>query len=174
MSTKPLLITLVLAGLSALAVFVVPHHTYPEHSFKPRTLWEIVKPVFAGDLPRGAGPLTALFVFMLLGMFSAVYPVVLVPVIRSSLTVESAATTAPFLQRSWLIAGGVIALLGAAITMLAILVSEMSFGFGVSSASANRTLGFIAIPLFQAIISVLSLVIGASPNAARLAQELVS
>ena len=173
MSTRVLLITAVLTGLSVLAIFVVPHHAYPENTYKPRTLWEIVKPVFAGDLPPRAGALLALFAILLLGAFAALYPVAFAPIVRSALSVEPAVGTAPYVHRAWLIAGGVVALLGAAVTLLVILVSEMSFGWGVSSSSTNRTFGFAAIPLFQAIVALLSLVIGASPAAARLASHIL-
>lgn len=171
MSIKLLIAMVVLTGLSVLAIFVVPHHEYPEHSFKPRTLWEIVKPVFAGDLPHRANAIMALFAFLLLGTFAAVYPIMFVPIMRSSLAVEQAAGASPYTHRSWLIVGGVVAMIGTAINMLAILVSEMSFGFGASSASANRTFGCVAIPLFQAMVSLLSIIIGASPTVARLVAQ---
>lgn len=174
MSTRLLLITGVLTALSALAIFVVPHHAYPEHTYKPRTLWEIVKPVFAGDLPPRAGALMALFALMLLGTFAALYPIALVPMTLSALAAETASETVPYVHRSWLIGGGVVALLGAAVNLFVILVSEMSFGWGVSSSATNRTPGFVAIPLFHAIVALLSLVIGASPAAARLASHIMS
>src|ERR1043165_6739662 len=100
MNTKLLIIMIGLTALSTLAIFVVPHHEYPEHTFKPRTLWEIVKPVFAGDLPHRASAITALFAFLLLGAFAALYPIVLVPIIRSSLAIGQAAESSTYTHRS--------------------------------------------------------------------------
>jgi hypothetical protein len=174
MSTRVLLITAVLTGLSVLAVFVVPHHAYPEHTYKARTLWEIVRPVFSGELPRGVGPLAVLCALVVLGAFAAVYPVALVPLVQSSLVVDQATGAAPMLHRSWFVAGGVVALVGSAVNVLVILVSEMSFGFGASSSSANRTFGFVAIPAFQAGVALVSVVIGALPVGARMAFQIMS
>jgi hypothetical protein len=162
-----LIFLVILAACAALFVFA-PHHRRRPESFKACTLGEIYGGLF-DDFDWMRAPKLGFFVSCALaGIFAAVYPAAMV--LMSRWTIQSAA------QRggAMFVLAGLLAIAGAAVNLLAIIVSHMSFGFGVSQSDKDMTAFVWILPGYQVAFGVLSIVVGCSTTCAGWAHRVVS
>ena len=158
---KTALIVLAMLLLCGGLFFVAPHHRRRENSFHPCTLGGIYGD-FVSSIPELQTPRIGMILLLgLAGIVAAFYPVLLVILVRWK---HDAGAIFVLL--------GIVALLGAVVNFIAMLVSHMTFGFGAST--SNDETAFIAvIPLVQAAFAVASIVIGASSACAGSAGRIV-
>jgi hypothetical protein len=151
-------IVIYLVGLvCGMLFFLVPHHRRGSVSGKRYTLAEIYRELLS-DIPAWLQPRTQFFVFHgLAGVLSAFYPLLLVAIARGlgpNLSAE---------MRGTLIVAGGICVVGAIANVTVMVISAMTFGFGISSSSHKETVYFWIIPIFQAAFALMSIAIGVSP-----------
>jgi hypothetical protein len=142
--------------------FAAPHHRRRENSFQPCTLGGIYGD-FVSSIPELQTPRIGMILFLgLAGIVAAFYPVLLVVLVRWKSDAGAI-----------FVLCGIVALLGAAVNFIAMLVSHMSIGFGSSSSSGDETWFIVIIPLVQAAFAVVSIVIGVSGACAGWASRIV-
>ena len=164
---KALLLSLGLFVVCALLVFVAPHHRRKEELFKPCTLGEVYRDVLR-EMPRDVGGRGLIFLILLnvTGMWASLFPVIFVGMTR--LWPLGQAPGVIYLM------AGLVAVLGAAANFVAMLVSHMSFGFGVSNSSQGETPFIWIIPLFQILFGAGSIVLGCSTRFTALVSQWVN
>ena len=164
---RPTLIVLVTFALCLAAVLAAPHPRRRENSFLACTLGEIYRDIFrsidAWMSPRAAAYLP----FVLAAMFASVYPALLVLMVARLNPQHDAGGF-------FFVFSGLIALAGAAANLLGMIVSHLSFGFGVSTASADQTVFFVILPLAQAAFALAGIAIGSSATCAAIASRYVT
>jgi hypothetical protein len=159
---RAILIAVVLLVLSALLVFVAPHHWRRENSFKECTLAEIYAKFFRDTAPELLSPeliSPRIIAFVLLGcagVVAAFYPALFVLLGRWFL--PPVGQTGSFL----FIAGGVIATAGAFANFVAMIVSHLNLAVGGSSSSGDESHFLWIIPLYHLLFAVASIAMGTS------------
>jgi len=150
---KLVAITCVLLLICALLFFLAPHHRRDASLFKPSTLFGIYRDLFSEFTSIPPQRVGLFMAFAIAGIFASFYPAILPAMLRHN-------------QRgAILVLWAVVVLVGAVVNFLAMLVSHMTIGFGVSQ-SHDETPFIFAIPIFQALFAVASLVFGFSSSAA--------
>src|SRR4051812_36264737 len=123
--------SIVLASCVALFVFA-PHHRRRGELFRPCTLAEIYCDLFSKMPPR-VTPERAVFALLAVtGLVTCLYPPVLVLMVRFLRAGQQHRAGGGIF-----VLAGLIALAGAAANFIAMLVSHMTFGFGVSDSSSR-------------------------------------
>jgi hypothetical protein len=157
---KPMIIAVVLLFLSALLFFVAPHHRRRENSFNACTLSEIYGKFFQ-DLPEIISPRLPLFLLLgCAGIVAGFYPVIFALLAHWLLPASGQNDRVIFLL------GGLMAAVGAFANFIAIIVSHLSLGFGVSTSSRDETPFLWIIPLFQMFFAAASIAVGSSAEVA--------
>jgi hypothetical protein len=143
--------------------FAAPHHRRRESSMQPCTLGGIYGD-FIGAIPDLQTPRIGMLVLLgLAGVLASFYPALLVLLARWRSSTGGAL----------LVLGGIVALLGAAVNFIVMLVSHMSLGFGTSSSSGDETPFIVVIPLVQIVFALASIAIGVSSACAGWASRVV-
>jgi hypothetical protein len=159
-----------LLGLTLIAcvvAIVVPHHVYKPDSFKKNTLAAIYVDMYR-EIPRTR--MARIWGFLILysiGVVSSFYPAILVAMLRW--VVPTASGTGGL----WFVGGGLSALVGAAVNLLLILLSHVNFAWGGSSSTKDQTIFAWLLPLSQAVVAILSIVVGFSATCALFARSFV-
>jgi MFS family permease len=157
---KAALLVFCMVVVCALLVFLAPHHRRVADPFKACTLGEIYMQ-FLRDAPILESP-KPLFLLMLFvaAMLSAFYPAIFVALAAWFSPVGASSGGALFVM------GGLFAAAGAVANFIGMLVSHMSFGFGVSDSSRDQTPFLWIIPSFQLLFALFSILFGVSARCA--------
>ena len=122
---------------SAPDMLAVVNHMRAQHGHAPMPLADL-RPVVS----KGAR-----------AMLAAAFPVLFVGLTQWA---------SPDIRSVVCVVAGVLAVIGAGSNLLAMLVSHMMIGFGVSSSSRDQTVFIWIIPAFQALFGLASIVAGSS------------
>jgi hypothetical protein len=91
---------------------------------------------------------------ILVGMLASAFPMLFITLVHWA---------PPISGRGWVyVLVGLLILVGAAVNFLGMLVSHMSFGFGVSNTTRDMTALIWIIPAFQSLFGIASIVAGTS------------
>jgi MFS family permease len=157
---KPFLAASGLFLACALLFFVAPHHRRRKNSFNACRLSEIYGKFFQ-DIPEIISPRLPLFLLLgCVGIVAAFYPVIfaLLPHWLSPASGQNG--------RVIFLLCGLMAAAGAFANFIAIIVSHLSLGFGVSTSSRDETPFIWIIPLFQMFFAAASIAAGSSADVA--------
>jgi hypothetical protein len=149
------------------ALLFAPHHRRSGELFRSCTLAEIYSDLLGAISERPARrPVFASLAIA--GFLTCLFPPVLALMVRFGPPQQHRAGGAFF------VLCGLVGLAGAAANLIAMLVSHMSFGFGVSeSSSKDQTIFLALIALVQVATALVSVAIGASATCASFAHRLV-
>ncbi len=148
--------------LAASGLFVVcalllfaPHHRRVEGGTMSCTLGEIYAELLKG-IPSDLPPRGAIWLVLLgcTAILAAAFPALFVGLTQWWPSPES--------RGAICVIAGVLAVIGAGSNFLAMLVSHMMIGFGVSNSSRDQTAFIWIIPAFQAVFGLASIVAGSS------------
>ena len=143
------LVLLIAVTWCVLSVFVIRHHRPKPDSFRKTTLGGIYRE-FLQEAPTLLKPRKlSLFFLGLSAIFGAFYPVVLIAGIRAGG------------GQGLFLVGGVIALVGAAMNLILIVLSHTNFMGGSSTCKEQTVLTWL-LPLSQTLVAVASVIIGFS------------
>ena len=142
-----------LLAITSALFFFAPHHRSTPNRFKARTLSEIYRGFFAA-IPDSATLRLPLFLFLgLAGIATSFYPALFVFAARLGSSASG-----------WLLLGGIVAAVGAVANWLAMLLSDMNFGWGVSQPKHTETVFFWIMPLFQLAFAAGSIALASSDS----------
>jgi hypothetical protein len=163
---RTLLVFSIVLALCAALFFVAPHHRSRDNPFHPRTLAGLYWDLF-GDIPelleRGK---IGFLLLALAGIATCFYPALMVLMVRFVTAGDQRRGGGMF------VLAGLVVLAGAMANFIAMLVSGMTFGFGVSN-SKDQTVFIALIPLFQIAFALASIAIGVSATCANWAHRMV-
>jgi hypothetical protein len=164
MKMKVVILSLGLFVVCAGLVFVAPHHRRKGELFKPCTLGEVYREIFR-EMPSDINGRGLIFLVLVgvTGMWASLFPFTLVGMTR--LWPLGAAPGVIYLM------AGIVTVLGTVANFLAMLVSHMSFGFGVSNSSQGETPFIWIIPVFQILFGIASIMVGCSTRLAMFAGQ---
>ncbi len=143
-------IALCIAGL------LVPHHRKKPDSFKTCSLWAFYLEFFR-EMPSLRRKRERLLLALgALGVLATIYPAIL----ALGIVLTRGALGAGQAGGAWFVLGGIAALLGCCANFLAMIFSQMTFGFGGNSMERNPRWFFWAILIFQGAFAAASIAIG--------------
>jgi hypothetical protein len=145
--------TTILAAISLALCFLAPHHVHPPDSFKPRTLGGIYRGFWRDIRSHDLRKVQLLILFGILAIFAAGWPIAFLLILRRVAAGHAAVTDALF------IVAGLLSVTGAVINFVAILVSNMAFGWGMSQ-GRNQTPFMFIIPAWQLLFGIATIVLG--------------
>jgi hypothetical protein len=160
---KPFLAASALLLVCALLVFLAPHHRRVQGDIRSCTLGaiyaEIVSSAYTSlvkGMPSGPSARGAIWLALLAAtaMLAAAFPVFFVGLTQW--------WPSPDNRGMIYVIAGVLAVIGAGSNFLAMLVSHMMIGWGVSNSSQDQTVFIWIIPAFQALFGLASIVAGCS------------
>lgn len=157
---KIAIILVLLSAVCAALFFIAPHHQRDPDSIGAFTLFEIFSEGIGdwSDLQTSNALLLA--IATMASLLSVFFPVALVAMLRWMPPAAGNAGSPAF------VICGVLVFVAALINWIAMMVSQMSFGFGGGSALAPETAFFWIIPLFQIAAATASIAVGVSSTCA--------
>lgn len=153
---KIAIILIVLTIICAALFFLAPHHVRSPDSTGAFTLFEIFSEGIGSFSDLQTSNALLLAMATMASLLSVFYPVALAAMLRWRPPAAGDAGGPLF------VICGVLEALAAIVNWIAMLVSQMSFGFGGGSTLAPETAFFWIIPLFQIGAAAISIAVGVS------------
>lgn len=157
---KTAIILVLLTAACAALFFLAPHHQRTPDSIGAFTLFEIFAEGFSDFSDLQTPNAILLMLVMMASLLTVFYPVALFAMLRWMAPAGGRAGGPVF------VICGVLVALGALANWVAMMVSQMGFGFGGGFSLAPETAFFWIIPLFQLAAAAASVAVGVSAQCA--------